>query len=169
MFSPHVLECVRISSEAERNQPSWTIDRPGSENQKSPEENGLAFPSILDSSVSGQESHSGNSNASGISGVLDAAPNSDSTRCQLESRARRLSCSSCCWRLQPLLGVFAFSALKAKSELQQAADGAKHLQSVIADADQSKMEKRVGELSAHIDKAYPQTSSSIWSVATRLP
>lgn len=66
-------------------------------------------------------------------------------------------------------GVFAFSALKAKSELQQAADGAKHLQSVIADADQSKMEKRVGELSAHIDKAYPQTSSSIWSVATRLP
>lgn len=80
-----------------------------------------------------------------------------------------LSCSSCCWRLQPLLGVFAFLALKAKSELQQAADGAKHLQSVIADADQSKMEKRVGELSAHIDKAYPQTSSSIWSVATRLP
>ncbi|WP_368103611.1 hypothetical protein [Bifidobacterium catenulatum] len=65
--------------------------------------------------------------------------------------------------------MFAFSALKAKSELQQAADGAKHLQSVIADADQSKMEKRVGELSAHIDKAYPQTSSSIWSVATRLP
>lgn len=66
-------------------------------------------------------------------------------------------------------GVFAFLALKAKSELQQATDGAKHLQSVIADADQSKMEKRVGELSAHIDKAYPQTSSSIWSVATRLP
>ena len=71
--------------------------------------------------------------------------------------------------LAAIAGVFAFSALKVKSELQQAADGAKHLQSVIADADQSKMEKRVGEFSAHIDKAYRQTSSPIWSVATRLP
>ena len=71
--------------------------------------------------------------------------------------------------LAAIAGVFAFSALKVKSELQQAADGAKHLQSVIADADQAKMEKRVGEFSAHIDKAYRQTSSPIWSVATRLP
>ena len=173
-------------------------DSPGSENQENPEESGLAFPSIPESPVSRQDSRSSNSNASGAPGISDVAPDSgfdrDSSRSNEHDephrrRVRRRMSAEHIRRIKrqrrnrrilivvliillmlaAIAGVFAFSALKVKSELQQAADGAKHLQSVIADADQSKMEKRVGEFSAHIDKAYRQTSSPIWSVATRLP
>ncbi len=167
-------------------------DRPGSENQERPEENGLAFPSIPDSPVSGQESHSGASAASDV--VSNSDPNRDSDqnpehgephrrrvrrrmsaehirRIKRRRRNRRILIAVLIvlLALAAIAGVFAFSALKVKSELQQAADGAKHLQSVISDADQSKMETRVNEFSAHIDKAYRQTSSPIWSVAVRLP
>ena len=166
--------------------------RPGSENRESPEENGLAFPSILDSPVSGQESHPGASSASDV--ASNSEPNRDSDqnpehsephrrrvrrrmsaehirRIKRQRRNRRILIAVLIvlLALAAIAGVFAFSALKVKNELQQAADGAKHLQSVIADADQSKMEKRVGEFSAHIDNAYRQTSSPIWSAATRLP
>ena len=173
-------------------------DSPGSENQENPEESGLAFPSIPESPVSRQDSRSSNSNASGAPGISDVAPDSgfdrDSSRSNEHDephrrRVRRRMSAEHIRRIKrqrrnrrilivvliillmlaAIAGVFAFSALKVKSELQQAADGAKHLQSVIADADQAKMEKRVGEFSAHIDKAYRQTSSPIWSVATRLP
>ena len=173
-------------------------DSLGSENQENPEESGLAFPSIPESPVSRQESRSSNSNASGTPGISDVAPDSgfdrDSSRSNEHDephrrRVRRRMSAEHIRRIKrqrrnrrilivvliillmlaAIAGVFAFSALKVKSELQQAADGAKHLQSVIADADQAKMEKRVGEFSAHIDKAYRQTSSPIWSVATRLP
>ena len=173
-------------------------DSPGSENQENPEESGLAFPSIPESPVSRQESRSSNSNASGAPGISDVAPDSGSDRDSSRSnehdephrrRVRRRMSAEHIRRIKrqrrnrrilivvliillmlaAIAGVFAFSALKVKSELQQAADGAKHLQSVIADADQAKMEKRVGEFSAHIDNAYRQTSSPIWSVATRLP
>ena len=173
-------------------------DRPGSENRESPEENGLAFPSIPENPVSEQESHSGTSNTSDASDISDAALNSGSNRDANQNpvhgephrrRVRRRMSAEHIRRIKrrrrnrriliavlivllalaAIAGVFAFSALKVKSELQQAADGAKHLQSVISDADQSKMEKRVGEFSAHIDNAYRQTSSPIWSVATRLP
>ena len=173
-------------------------DRPGAENQESPEENGLAFPSIPENPVFEQESHSGTSNTSDASDISDAALNSGSNRDTNQNpehsephrrRVRRRMSAEHIRRIKrqrrnrriliavlivllvlaAIAGVFAFSALKVKSELQQAADGAKNLQSVIADADQSKMEKRVGEFSAHIDNAYRQTSSPIWSVATRLP
>lgn len=68
-----------------------------------------------------------------------------------------------------IAGVFACSVLKAKNEMQQAVSSAKDLQSVIAEADQSKLESRVSEFSGHIDKAYQQTSSPLWAVASHVP
>lgn len=71
--------------------------------------------------------------------------------------------------LAAIAGVFAYSVLKAKSEMQQAVSSAKGLQSVIAETDQSELESHVSEFSGHIDKAYRQTSSPLWAVASYVP
>lgn len=71
--------------------------------------------------------------------------------------------------LAAIAGVFACSVLKAKSEMQQAVSSAKGLQSVIAETDQSELESHVSEFSGHIDKAYRQTSSPLWAVASYAP
>lgn len=71
--------------------------------------------------------------------------------------------------LAAIAGVFAYSVLKAKSEMQQAVSSAKGLQSVIAETDQSELESHVSEFSGHIDKAYRQTSSPLWTVASYAP
>lgn len=181
-------------------------DYPESEDQRNPEDNGLAFPSIPDTPVSGTEIHpadalrsgagsSANSNAganaSGTNGAAVANGSGQNSgdnhsgrrrvrrrmssehirRIKRQRRNRRILIAMLIvlMALAAVVGVFALSALKVKNELQQAADGAKGLQSVIADADQSKLESHATEFSSHIDEAYRQTTSPMWSVATHLP
>lgn len=168
-------------------------DCPESGDQESPEDDGLAFPSIPDMSVSNPEARSASAsdsvpNEKTDTGSSSSGQNSETNHSGRRRVRRRMSSEHICrikrqrrnrriliatvivlLALAAVVGVLAFSALKVKNELQQAADGAKGLQSIIADADQSKLESCVTEFSSHIDKAYRQTTSPIWSAATHLP
>ena len=66
-------------------------------------------------------------------------------------------------------GAFVWSALQAKNELQQAVSSAKGLQQTIVDSDKSKREEQVNTFSDHVSKAYKQTSSPLWQLASVVP
>lgn len=63
-------------------------------------------------------------------------------------------------------GAFVWSALHVKNELQQAVSSAQGLQQTISEADTSKLEKQTTAFSDHVSKAYKQTSSPLWQVAS---
>lgn len=65
--------------------------------------------------------------------------------------------------------MFVCSVLKTKSELQQAVTSAKGLQDTIAQADDQQLDSKIGEFSDHMDKAYKQTSSFLWTAASHVP
>ena len=66
-------------------------------------------------------------------------------------------------------GAFVWSALQAKNELQQAVSSAQGLQQTIVDSDKSKREEQVNTFSDHVSKAYKQTSSPLWQLASAVP
>lgn len=66
-------------------------------------------------------------------------------------------------------GAFVWSALHVKNELQQAVSSAQGLQQTISEADTSKLEKQTTAFSDHVSKAYKQTSSPLWQVASVVP
>ena len=66
-------------------------------------------------------------------------------------------------------GAFVWSALQAKNELQQAVSSAQGLQQTIVDSDKSKREEQVNTFSDHVSKAYKQTSSPLWQLASVVP
>lgn len=66
-------------------------------------------------------------------------------------------------------GAFVWSALQAKNELQQAVSSAQSLQQTIVDSDKSKREEQVNTFSDHVSKAYKQTSSPLWQLASVVP
>lgn len=66
-------------------------------------------------------------------------------------------------------GAFVWSALHVKNELQEAVSGAQGLQQTISEADASKLEKQTTAFSDHVSKAYKQTSSPLWQVASVVP
>ena len=66
-------------------------------------------------------------------------------------------------------GAFVWSAMKARNELQQAVASASGLQNTITQADSRQLDAKVGEFSKHMDNAYKQTSSFLWTVASRVP
>ncbi len=66
-------------------------------------------------------------------------------------------------------GAFVWSALQAKNELQQAVSSAQGLQQTIVDSDKSKREEQVKTFSDHVSKAYKQTSSPLWQLASVVP
>lgn len=66
-------------------------------------------------------------------------------------------------------GAFVWSALQAKNELQQAVLSAQGLQQTIVDSDKSKREEQVNTFSDHVSKAYKQTSSPLWQLASVVP
>lgn len=66
-------------------------------------------------------------------------------------------------------GAFVWSALHVKNELQQAVSGVQGLQQTISEADTSKLEKQTTAFSDHVRKAYKQTSSPLWQVASVVP
>jgi len=66
-------------------------------------------------------------------------------------------------------GAFVWSALHVKNELQQAVSGVQGLQQTISEADTSKLEKQTTAFSDHVSKAYKQTSSPLWQVASVVP
>ena len=66
-------------------------------------------------------------------------------------------------------GAFVWSALQAKNELQQAVSSAQGLQQTIVDSDKSKREEQVNTFSNHVSKAYKQTSSPLWQLASAVP
>lgn len=65
--------------------------------------------------------------------------------------------------------AFVWSVMSARSELQQAVASAKGLQSTITQADSRQLDTKVNEFSGHVDKAYKQTSSFLWTVASHVP
>ena len=65
--------------------------------------------------------------------------------------------------------AFVWSALQAKNELQQAVSSAQGLQQTIVDSDKSKREEQVKTFSDHVSKAYKQTSSPLWQLASVVP
>lgn len=66
-------------------------------------------------------------------------------------------------------GTFVWSALQAKNELQQAVSSVQGLQQTIVDSDKSKREEQVNTFSDHVSKAYKQTSSPLWQLASVVP
>ena len=66
-------------------------------------------------------------------------------------------------------GAFVWSALQAKNELQQAVSSAQGLQQTIVGSDKSKREEQVSAFSNHVSKAYKQTSSPLWQLASAVP
>lgn len=66
-------------------------------------------------------------------------------------------------------GAFVWSALQAKNELQQAVSSVQGLQQTIVDSDKSKREEQVNTFSDHVSKAYKQTSSPLWQLASVVP
>lgn len=66
-------------------------------------------------------------------------------------------------------GAFVWSALHVKNELQQAVSSAQGLQQTIVDSDKSKREEQVNTFSDHVSKAYKQTSSPLWQLASVVP
>lgn len=66
-------------------------------------------------------------------------------------------------------GAFVWSALQTKNELQQAVSSAQGLQQTIVDSDKSKREEQVNTFSDHVSKAYKQTSSPLWQLASVVP
>lgn len=66
-------------------------------------------------------------------------------------------------------GAFVWSALQAKNELQQAVLSAQGLQQTIVGSDKSKREEQVSAFSNHVSKAYKQTSSPLWQLASAVP
>ena len=66
-------------------------------------------------------------------------------------------------------GACVWSALQAKNELQQAVSSAQGLQQTIVDSDKSKREEQVNTFSDHVSKAYKQTSSPLWQLASVVP
>lgn len=66
-------------------------------------------------------------------------------------------------------GAFVWSALQTKNELQQAVSSAQGLQQTIVDSDKSKREEQVNTFSDHVSKAYEQTSSPLWQLASVVP
>lgn len=66
-------------------------------------------------------------------------------------------------------GAFVWSALQAKNELQQAVSSTQGLQQTIVDSDKSKREEQVNTFSDHVSKAYKQTSSPLWQLASVVP
>lgn len=66
-------------------------------------------------------------------------------------------------------GAFVWSALQAKNELQQAVSSVQGLQQTIVDSDKSKREEQVNTFSDHVSKAYEQTSSLLWQLASVVP
>ena len=66
-------------------------------------------------------------------------------------------------------GAFVWSALHVKNELQQAVSGVQGLQQTISEADTSKLEKQTTAFSDHVSKAYKQTSSPLWQMASVVP
>lgn len=66
-------------------------------------------------------------------------------------------------------GAFVWSALQAKNELQQAVSSVQGLQQTIVDSDKSKREEQVNTFSDHVSKAYEQTSSPLWQLASVVP
>lgn len=66
-------------------------------------------------------------------------------------------------------GAFVWSALQTKNELQQAVLSAQGLQQTIVGSDKSKREEQVSAFSNHVSKAYKQTSSPLWQLASAVP
>lgn len=66
-------------------------------------------------------------------------------------------------------GAFVWSALQTKNELQQAVSSVQGLQQTIVDSDKSKREEQVNTFSDHVSKAYEQTSSPLWQLASVVP
>lgn len=66
-------------------------------------------------------------------------------------------------------GAFVWSTLQAKNELQQAVSSVQGLQQTIVDSDKSKREEQVNTFSDHVSKAYKQTSSPLWRLASVVP
>ena len=65
--------------------------------------------------------------------------------------------------------AFVWSVMSARSELQQAVASAKGLQDTITQTDGRQLDTKVNEFSGHVDKAYRQTSSFLWTVASHVP
>ena len=66
-------------------------------------------------------------------------------------------------------GAFVWSALQTKNELQQAVLSAQGLQQTIVGSDKSKREEQISAFSNHVSKAYKQTSSPLWQLASVVP
>lgn len=125
-----------------------------------------------------EESQSGSDASAGSS---SAAPHSRRVRRRMSAEhIRQIKCKR--RRRKILIGVlviiavlavfagaFVWSVLQAKNELQQAVSSAQGLQQTIVDSDKSKREEQINTFSDHVSKAYKQTSSPLWQLASVVP
>ncbi|MBW3079542.1 DUF4012 domain-containing protein [Bifidobacterium simiiventris] len=68
-----------------------------------------------------------------------------------------------------LCAWFGYSALKAKNEMQQAVSVASGMQSALKGGDNAALKTKMTDFSGHVNAAYRQTSSPLWSVASVVP
>ena len=68
-----------------------------------------------------------------------------------------------------LVAWFGASAMKVKTEVQQAVASASGMQETIMSGDSAKINEQIATFTNHANNAYRQTSSPLWAVAARVP
>lgn len=68
-----------------------------------------------------------------------------------------------------LAGWFGISAWQAKQEADAALTAAAGVQEAVTASDSDALDAHIADLTAHVHGAYEQTSSTIWTLASRLP
>lgn len=71
--------------------------------------------------------------------------------------------------LGALAAWFGVSAMKTKSEVQQAVSSASGLQETLLSGDSGKLDAQVAAFTGHVNAAYGETSSLLWTVASKVP
>lgn len=67
------------------------------------------------------------------------------------------------------VGALVYSAMKAKSELEQAVSAASTAQANLTSGDTGAIKQGLTDFSTHVDAAYKQTSSALWAPAEWIP
>ena len=134
--------------------------------------NASASPAVSSSPDASQDASAGSSSAAPYSRRVRRRMSAEHIR-QIKRKRRRRKILIGVLVIIAVLAVFAgafvWSALQAKNELQQAVSSAQGLQQTIVDSDKSKREEQVNTFSDHVSKAYKQTSSPLWQLASVVP
>lgn len=134
--------------------------------------NASASPAVSSSPDASQDASAGSSSAAPYSRRVRRRMSAEHIRQIKRKRRRRkilIGVLVIIAVLALFAGAFVWSALQAKNELQQAVSSAQGLQQTIVDSDKSKREEQVNTFSDHVSKAYKQTSSPLWQLASVVP